>query len=73
MLRQRLRFGLPYPEEIDTLIDDKKKSAKRTKVIISSVSALKDSVVNPERKLRNGIQNPRKPAGIPKDGGGLRN
>lgn len=51
----------------------KKKSAKRTKVIISSVSALKDSVVNPEGKLRNGIQNPRKPAGIPKDGGGLRN
>lgn len=50
-----------------------KKSAKRTKVIISSVSALKHSVVNPEGKLRNGIQNPRKPAGIPKDGGGLRN
>lgn len=72
MSRQRLKFGLPYPEEIDTLIDDKK-SAKRTKVIISSVSALKDSVVNPEGKLRNGIQNPRKPAGIPKDGGGLRN
>lgn len=72
MSRQRLRFGLPYPEEIDTLIDEKK-SAKRTKVIISSVSALKDSVVNPEGKLRNGIQNPRKPAGIPKDGGGLRN
>lgn len=50
-----------------------KKSAKRTKVIISSVSALKHSVVNPEGKLRNGIQNPRKPAGIPKDDGGLRN
>lgn len=45
-----------------------KESAKRTKVIISSVSALKDSVVNPEGKLRNGIQNPRKPAGIPQDG-----
>lgn len=72
MSRQRLRFGLPNPEEIDTLIDEKK-SAKRTKVIISSVIALKHSVVNPEGKLRNGIQNPRKPAGIPKDGGGLRN
>lgn len=69
----RLRFGPPNPEEIDTLIDEKKKSAKKTKVIISSVSVLKHSVVNPEGKLRNGIQNPRKPTGIPKDGGGLRN
>lgn len=66
MSRQGLRFGLPNPEGIDTLIDEKK-SAKRTKVIISSMSALKHSVVNTKGKLRNGIRHPRKPAGIPKD------
>lgn len=44
-----------------------RKSANRTTVIISSVNALKHSVVNTKGKLRKGIRHPRKPAGIPKD------